>query len=154
VTETTKDAQVGGAGREWVEERRDRAVQSNAMIGAIACCGRQFFRHKEAVSRFDVDDRGRVWFTDKYTCRRVYTHYPGRWRGFTEGGTLRAMVEGMRDFITSGMLLSPRYFGPWPEWVCGGDLWGYGADAMQEVRDAAEQIGIAALASPPTGSQQ
>jgi hypothetical protein len=121
--------------------KEERLANANEMLRAIASCGRKFFAHEDRVSRFEVDQRGRVWFIDKWTQKRIYTHYRYDWRGFSEGGTLRALVERLRDFITQGKQLPPTIFGPWPEWVCGGDLWAYG-DAMQRVRDAAEELRI------------
>lgn len=121
--------------------KQERAEIANQMLAEIGSCGRKFFAHNGRVSRFEVDERGRVWLIDKYKERRVYTHYLGRWNGFTEGGTLRRLIERMRDFIRDGSLLPAGIFGPWPEWICGGDLWAYGED-MQRVRDAALRLGI------------
>lgn len=120
--------------------KKTRAEQASRFLTAIASCGRTFFAHNGRVSRFEVDDRGRVWFVDAYHERRIYTHYEGRWRGFSEGGTLRSLVCTLRDFIRTG---EPQglHLGPWPDWVCNGDLWGYGAD-MATVRAAAEACGI------------
>lgn len=122
------------------QDKKERAGKANDFLAVVARCGRQFFTHKGQVSRFDVDQRGRVWFVDAYTERRIYTHHAGRWRGFTEGGTLRGMVESLRDYIQSG---EPQEFGlgPWPEWYCGGDLWGYG-EHMATVRAAAAACGV------------
>lgn len=119
----------------------ERLETANKMLTTIASCGRKFFAHEDRVSQFDIDHRGRVWFTDKYTRKRIYVQYKGNWRGFSDGGTLRALVERLRDFITQGKALPSGIFGPWPEWVCGGDLWGYGAD-MESVRKMASQMGI------------
>lgn len=123
--------------------KQERAFIANQMLIAIASCGRRFFAHKGRVSQFDVDHRGRVWLIDKYTQRRIYTHYKYHWRGFSDGGTLRALIERLRDFIATGRTLPAGIFGPWPEWVCGGDLWGYGAE-MQQVRDAAQRLKLIA----------
>lgn len=115
-----------------------RAEQANRFIEAIAGCGRKFFAHKGRVSRFEIDERGRVWFVDAYRPARIYTHYDGRWDGFSEGGTLRSLVLTLRDFIRTGE--APKLnLGPWPAELCGGDLWGYGGD-MDSVREAAAGI--------------
>lgn len=117
-----------------------RAAKANELLVAIAACGRRFFHHDGRVSRFDVDARGRVWFIDKYTQKRIYTHYRYEWHGFSEGGTLRVLIENLRDFIRTGQ--APDLgLGPWPAWVCGGDLWGYGED-MQKVQGAAACLGL------------
>lgn len=125
-----------------LSERRSRADRANALIGFIATRGRKFFGHKRE-SAFEVDDRGRVWFIDGHSGRRIYTHTPtyGRWRGFSEGGTLRDLVCHLRDYIRSATTLPPSVLGPWPDWVCGGDLWGYG-DEMANVRDYAAELEI------------
>lgn len=122
-------------------DKSQRADVANQMLEAIAGCGRRFFSHSGNTSRFEVDGRGRIWFIDGYKGRRIYTHYKYNWRGFTEGGTLRTLVERLRDFIRDGSKLPATIFGPWPEWVCGGDLWAYGAD-MAKVREAAQRLGI------------
>lgn len=77
-----------------------------------------------------------MWFLDDYTRKRIYTHYKGRWRGFTHGGTIKQLIESLRDYITRGELLPAGIFGPWPDWYCGGDLWGYDS-AMETVRTKA-----------------
>lgn len=123
--------------------KRERAEIANKMLSAIASCGRKFFAYEDRVSRFEIDERGRVWLIDKYTQKRIYVAYSGRWRGFSDGGTLRALIERLRDYITIGALLPAQIFGPWPEWVCNGDLWGYGP-AMQSVREVASKLEITA----------
>ena len=39
-----------------------------------------------------------------------------------------------------GEEINIRHFGPFPEWSCGGDLWGYGKDEMQKVREEIAKI--------------
>jgi len=120
----------------------ERLERANALIETIAVCGRKFFRHGEDVSRLEIDDRGRVWLWDKYSHTRVYTHSRyGKWRGFTEGGTLRQLIEYLRDYIKRDKDVPACIFGPWPKWRCDGDLWGYGRD-MKTVRERAVGLGI------------
>lgn len=123
-----------------IQLKAERIDKANRFIAAVAGCGRRFFHHDGRVSYFKADDRGRIWFVDKYTQRPIYTHYTGRWRGFTEGGTLKRLVEKLRDFIRTGNK-QRLDLGPWPDWICGGDLWGYGA-YMSAVRQAARKIGV------------
>jgi hypothetical protein len=119
--------------------KRERAARANEFLRAVAGCGRGFFQRCGRVSSFEVDDRGRIFFRDAYTLRAIYTHDTrGRWRGFTEGGTMRCLVIYLRDFIRTGEQQN-LHLGPWPQWVCDGDLWGYGQD-MELVRAAA--VGI------------
>ncbi len=121
--------------------RNARAIEVNKLLSVIAQCGRRFFFHKGVVSSVEVDARGLVWFVDSYTKKRIYTHRSGKWRGFSNGGTLRRLTENLRDYIMHG---TPQRLnlGPWPQEYCGGDLWGYG-DEMNKVRDAAFRLGIA-----------
>lgn len=125
---------------ETVAMKKTRAEQANMFLAAIAGCGRRFFAHSGRVSRFEVDDRGRVWFIDAYREARIYTHYKYRWRGFSEGGTLRGLVLQLRDFIRTGTPAT-MHLGPFPDWVCNGDLWGYKGD-MEIVREAAVTCGV------------
>jgi hypothetical protein len=127
--------------------KAERVKIANEMLLAIASCGRKFFAYQDRVSRFELDERGRIWFVDKYTQKRIYVAYRGNWRKFSDGGTLRTLVERLRDFIRSEILLPAGIFGPWPEWICDGDLWAYGAD-MQQVRDAAARLQIINTAKP------
>lgn len=123
-------------------DKLDRLEKVNALLAVIAGCGRRFFHHKGRISRMRVDDRGRVWFWDSYSQKEIYTHCEtGRWRGFTNGGTLRSLVCGLRDYIASGDA-SGVHLGPWPDTFCDGDLWGYGA-SMATVQAQAVQSGIA-----------
>lgn len=118
--------------------KQDRADEANRLLRVIAFCGRRFFNHNGGVSQFSVERDGKVWFTDSYSGRRIYTQHRGRWRGFTNGGTLRTLIEQLRDYIRTGDRPALN-LGPWPVHICDGDLWGYGHD-MQKVRDAAANI--------------
>ncbi|WP_256357728.1 hypothetical protein [Pseudomonas sp. PDM28] len=92
--------------------KRQRAEQVNQVIRIIADHGRRFF-YSKAVNRYasiEVDNRGKVWFIDDYSGKRVFTHetvWGGRWRGFTHGGTLKDVVKAFRDYICTGESLHP-----------------------------------------------
>lgn len=129
--------------------KQARAALANRAIEIIAGYGRKFFSlhaddrvgGPERISRFELRDDGRLWFIDKYTqkaidvaCRRE------RWDGFSEGGTLRDLVFAMADWITGKRKDSPvNALGPWPDYVCGGDPWGYGVD-MATVREQIREL--------------
>jgi hypothetical protein len=115
------------------QEKEHRKDLANNIIKIIAAHGRGFFYHKGNISRFEILN-GRVWFHDGYSNKKIYTHYTGRWNGFTEGGTLRSVVIMLRDYIQGKKDINLRYFGPWSKVYCDGDLWGYGSD-METVRD-------------------
>ncbi len=124
-----------------MQDKEKRLQQANALLETISRHGRRFFQHEGRVAKLELDKRSRVWLIDAYSQRRIYTHHPGRWRGFTGGGTLRSLIEQLRTYITWGTPLPGRALGPWPEWICGGDLWGYGEE-MQAVRLAASALGL------------
>lgn len=132
------------------EERLLRLDICNKAIVLIASYGRKFFslngdgRHMsdvDRISRFEIQAHGKLWFIDKYTQRPIYVAYRrGRWRGFSEGGTLRSLICEMADWINGKRPDFPiGFFGPWPQVMCGGDLWGYGED-MPILREKVTQL--------------
>ena len=129
-----------------VKTKEDRAADCNQLLTVIGDCGRRFFYRGPGVNQperrasFEIR-HGRVYFIDEYSGRAIYTHYCGPWRGFSHGGKLRSLVDSLRCHIMDGRQVSPGHFGPWPQTLCGGDLWGYGAD-MEKVRAAAIALGI------------
>lgn len=128
--------------------KAERAQHANQLIRSIASHGRRFFYHAAAdrYARIELDSRGRVWFIDDYTQKRVYTHDTrGRWRGFTHGGTLRSLVERLRDYITTGWqlprgVIAPPYLGG----NANDNVWGYDREAATAVRAAAFALPIMA----------
>lgn len=131
------------------EDREERLERANDFIHAVASHGRRFFCHEGIVCWLEIDERERIWFVDAWRGDRVYTHHHGPWSKFHHGGTLKGLVECLRDFIRDGTRLSRRLF-YWPDWYCSGDLWGYG-EAMEPVRDAAERLGI--MVEPENGRE-
>jgi len=125
-----------------LKARQERLDAANSIIAEIAGCGRKFFLHSGKVSKLEMDKRGRLWFVDSYEGYRTYLHYSGQWRKFHNGGTLRNLVEYLRDFVLHGNALPARIFGPWPNWRNGGDIWGYGKDNMESIRAKALELGL------------
>lgn len=121
--------------------RLKRSETCNEFLRFVAGCGRRFFAHDGKVSAFEFNEAGHVCLRDKYSGKLVYTAYNGSWRGFTEGGTLRSLVQQMADYIRTGKPARTSLLGPWPDWYCKGDLWAYG-DAMPAVRDKGLSLGI------------
>jgi len=130
--------------------RLERLKLSNRSLEIIASHGRRFFSTQsdrptyggpERISRFEIGRAGRLWFIDKYTEKPIYVAYRrGDWRGFSDGGTLRSLVCAMADWIGGKRSDFPlEHLGPWPTWVCQGDLWGYGDD-MHKVREEIKVI--------------
>jgi hypothetical protein len=118
----------------------ERVEHVNALIKIIASHGRKFFDHKGDLATMELDRRSKVWFVDEYTKARIYTHYSRRWRGFNHGGTLRGLVEAMRDYITKGQKLPLGWIAPTRCNPDNGDIWGYGKEAAAAVREEAAKL--------------
>lgn len=120
-----------------MNSKRQRAEHCNQLIQVIASHGRQFFRCKSTgnVASMEVDARGRVWFHDYYSRKRIYTHpttFGNSWHGFTSGGTLRSLVEDMRDYIMTGKPLARAWIGH--DRADGSNIWGYAVEDMAACR--------------------
>ena len=124
-------------------KKEERLKSANEFIAVIASCGRRFLQHEGVASTLELSLTGRVFFIDHYTKKRIYTHRRYcHWDGFTSGGTMKMMVEAMRDFITKGEKMRAGYF--LPDYGNGfKNPWGYGNDILI-VRDAAVRLGLAA----------
>lgn len=107
--------------------KSERLDHANAVLRAMGSHGRRFFysREKDRYAEIVIDDAGRLRIVDEWTGKAVLIVAGGRWRGFTNGGTCRAIVEDLARYVRTGAP-TRNHFGPWPEWICDGDLWGYG----------------------------
>lgn len=127
-----------------MDEKKARLQHANDLVNIISQHGRRFFwneRHQRVAS-LELDARGRVWFIDDYTGQRIYTHRAGfrsRWRGFSHGGTLRCLVEALRDYIGKGVPLHPEYIAP-ERMTPGSNIWGYSTEGAALVREAAHKL--------------
>ena len=123
-------------------DKQQRLESANKFIATIAGCGRKFFEHDGFVATLELSPTGRVFFIDHYTKKRIYTHRRYcRWDGFTSGGTMKMIIECLRDFITKGKTMKASCFQP--DMGNGfGNPWGYGDDILK-VRDAGIRLGIA-----------
>lgn len=110
----------------------ERVNHANQILVGIASVGRNFFSHKGKISWFEVDAHGKIWFIDSYKENRTYTHYKGRWCKFSQGGTMRNIVEILRDYISHGEPVTPRIVVP--AQYTYGDVWGYGDEALKELQ--------------------
>ncbi len=130
--------------------RQDRLKRCNGLIQTIASVGRKFFggadysRPVLPVAFLELDRRGRVYFHDEYTGRRIYTHWKHKpWNGWNHGGGMQNLIAKLRDYILHGRQLAvvnptyPKWFNP-----DGGDMWGYGPEATAIVNEKARELGI------------
>lgn len=126
--------------------KQQRAEHVNQVIRIIADHGRGFF-YSQATNRYasmEVDGRGKVWFIDDYSGKRIFTQetvWGGKWRGFTHGGTLRQLVEKFRDYIRTGEPLKPSYLGPERSFD-ESNIWGYDDEGMRAVREQAGALPV------------
>lgn len=124
-----------------------RVEHVNQAIRIIADHGRRFFYNakQKTYASMEVDARGRVWFIDDYSRKRIYTQptvWGGKWRGFSHGGTLRDLVCLFRDYIRTGRKLHPFYLGPERARMTDGNIWGYDPESMQQVREKAGALPV------------
>lgn len=115
--------------------KNDRLQHANAVLRAMGAHGRRFFysSKNDRYSELVFDRGGRLRLIDDYTGKSVAIIKGDRWRGFSHGGTCRAIVEDLANYVRTGKP-TRNHFGPWPEWICDGDLWGYG-DGAAAVRN-------------------
>lgn len=125
--------------------KQQRVEHVNQAIRIIGAHGRRFFFNQVAdrYASMEVDQRGKVWFIDDYSGKRIFTHetvWGGRWRGFTHGGTLHDLVKEFRDYIRTGEPLHPGYLGP--ERFDDSNIWGYDEAGMKAVREQAGALPV------------
>ena len=125
--------------------KQQRTNQVNHVIRIIGNHGRRFFFNQKTncYACMEVDQRGKIWFIDDFSSRRIFIHktnWGGRWRGFSHGGTLRSLVEEFRDYIRTGEPLHPGYLGP--ERFDDSNIWGYDIEGMRAVRKQAGTLPV------------
>lgn len=122
-------------------EKIERLAHANALIKVISDHGRRFFWNErdQRVASLEMDERGKIWWVDDHRGARVYTHkttITSRWQGFSHGGTLRSLVEYMRDYVVHGRQI-PRWQIATPRLSGDDNIWGYSQEAAKAVREAA-----------------
>jgi hypothetical protein len=128
--------------------KAERLAHANQLIEIMASHGRRFFfdARKQRAASLILSESGHVYFVDDYTGKAVYTHktgYTNKWRGFSHGGTLRTLVEMMRDYVTKGVQIPFTYIGLERSFTVG-NIWGYDEESMQKVREQAALLPIIA----------
>lgn len=128
--------------------RKQRCINANEFLQAIANSGRNFFRNNGSGhdGYLTMNDRGNiVWFHDNYTGKRINVAKVGEWDGFSNGGTLKWLVSAIGKHVLTGSTMRHGYFQPTMD---NGfeNPWGYNDDILL-VRDAGVRLG---LISPAT----
>lgn len=120
----------------------ERLAHANDLIQLIANHGRKFFNSNGHMAKMHLDSRGRVWFQDARTGKLIYTHYSGKWKAFSHGGTLRSLVERLRDYVNKGVQLPPSIICPERCNVDDGNIWGYEESEAKKLRAACQGLPI------------
>lgn len=129
-----------------ITDKARRLAHANELIKIIAAHGRRFFYslNHDRIAHLFLNRQGRVMFCDAKTAVNIYTHktsWPGRWRGFSHGGTLRGLVEMMRDYVIKGTPI-PAYHLGCQRSRDNSNIWGYIPEEMQAVRKKAAGLPI------------
>ncbi len=125
-----------------MEEKTKRLKNVNKLVKVIGHNGRHFF-WSEKNSRFAkmILKNHRLYWVDEHTGKHVYLHYKYWNRGFSNGGTLRQLVNYLKNYVMTGEKIPKQFLGPWPSWYCDGDPWGYGKK-MIKIRKKATELGM------------
>jgi hypothetical protein len=118
-------------------QKAERLEHVNALIKIISDHGRRFFYNEQNnhVARMLIGPKGHLYFQDDYTGKAIYVAYQGRWSGFSHGGTLKALVERLAEYVRTGSCLSIDWIGP--ERFDQSNIWGYSEDEIAKCRSAA-----------------
>lgn len=119
--------------------KEQRLAEANAVIQTVSELGRRFFynRINDRVAKLEVNSRGLIRLRDDYSGKMVYVYRGGSWPGFSHGGTLRSLVEALRDYVRFGRPVPRGHFGPWRD---GYEMWGYPPADMQTLRERLFQM--------------
>jgi hypothetical protein len=116
--------------------KQQRLELVNQVIAEISKRGHGFFGWEDRVARLEIDHRGRIWYINPESQKRIYTHNRDAWRNFNGGWTLQMLISSFRDFIRDGNptikdlydLGGPARYDNWEEFAATGWKrfgWGY-----------------------------
>lgn len=103
-------------------DKQKRLEEANKLIESIANYGCKFFSGPVGNGLLHIRHNGHVSFVDAKTFNSIDTH-EHEWVGFSHGGTLRVLIEYLRDYINDDVKFSI-------ESICtlrrdGSNIWGY-----------------------------
>ena len=120
----------------------ERLAHVNALTKSISSYGRRFFYNEriDYVAYMTMDERGKLWWHDDYSLKRIYIAHKGEWRGFSHGGTLRWLVEAMAVYVREGHTMHPDI-------ICqprsdGSNIWGYSKEQAELLRNEVRDMPI------------
>ncbi len=116
----------------------ERIQRVNAAVIEIGNRGRRFFYYnkEDRYAQMMMTPSGHLKWRDEYSDDLVHIVKSGPWHGFSNGGTLRSLVEAFAHYVRTGEPVGSWRFGPWGEYMCDGDLWDYGKENMLDLRRA------------------
>ncbi len=115
--------------------KQERLELANQVIAEIAKRGRKFFEHEGRIARLEIDKRGRIWYFNPQSQKRIYTHYEGEWRNFNGGWTLQQVVCRLRNFVRDGHCkINIYWLGFAPR------TWGYPIEDLLPIRQLAKPM--------------
>lgn len=125
----------------WVK-RKARTEHANELINLIAAHGRRFFYCKSTgkTAHFSLI-KNRVYFNDDYTGKAIMIRQTKDWKGFSHGGTLRALIEKIAEYIRTGNQIYIGWIGPETSFT-NGNIWGYTEEEMTKTRTEALKLSI------------
>ena len=93
-------------------ERYGRLEIANEFIKIISSHGRRFFycERGDSVAYLKLK-KGRVYYVSEYSGKEIYLHYK-HWR-FSHGGTLRQLIDHLKEYIMGRDDLPLSSLGPW-----------------------------------------
>lgn len=119
-------------------EKEKRLKIANKFIKIISSYGRRFFySEKSNKIAFLKLKNNHIYYVSEFLEKEIYLHY--RYWTFHHGGTLRCLIEALKEYIMGRIELPLNHLGPWRKEICNGDLWGYGDD-MEKVRKECKNL--------------
>ena len=120
--------------------RSERIEIVNKIIKEISERGRRFFYNdKNGQTSRIIEKNGRLFYIDHYSGKEIYLHMPKyrSWKGFNNGGTMRALILDFKEFIMTGEYTNHNngYGGLY----C--PHWGYPEEDMKTIRVLAINLG-------------
>lgn len=115
-------------------KKRARIEHANKLIKIISEHGRRFFYCKstDRTAHFSMIN-GRVYLNDDHTGKAIHVRQDVPWKGFSHGGTLKALIEAIAHYIRTGNRLGIGWIGP-ERTFTDGNIWGYPKEAIESVR--------------------
>ena len=110
--------------------------RANKIIRVIGSHGRRFLssnsdcrepKEDPTFSRFEVDSKGELWYVQWYGAKRILVRHR-EWPGFCDGGTLRGVIEHLRNHILLGNPVRIHF----------AEYWGYEQDMALVAREVGE----------------